>query len=56
MQVIAFYQKGKYLIVLKAYAIMPVGKNDVNAHRAQKSHELRPRGFFYSVLARWLMP
>ena len=46
MQVIAFYKKGKYLIVLKAYAIMPVGKNDESAHKAQKSHELHLVAFF----------
>lgn len=32
--------------MLKAYAIMPVGKNDESAHKAQKSHEVATRGFF----------
>lgn len=41
MQVIIFPKKGKNLIVLKAYAIMPVGKNDESAHKAQKSHEVQ---------------
>lgn len=30
--------------------------DDETAHKAQKSHEVATRGFFYSVLARWLNP
>ena len=41
----------------KAYAIMSVGKKDVSAHsEQQKTPELRPLGFFYSVSGGWLKP
>ena len=30
--------------------------DDESAHKAQKSHEVATRGFFYSVLARWFNP
>lgn len=30
---------------------MDLGKNDKSVQRAQKSHEVATRGFFYSVLA-----
>ena len=37
----------------KAYAIMSVGKKDVSAHsEQQKTPELRPLGFFYSVFCK----
>ena len=43
--------------VPKVYVIMPVGKNDMSASlKQQKNHEVATRGFFYSVLARWLKP
>lgn len=39
--------------MLKAYAIICLGKNDMSVPlEQQKTHESRPRGFFYSVLAR----
>lgn len=40
-----------------AYAIMPLGKNDVSVHVGHvKKPGVAAPGFFYSVWARWLIP
>ena len=47
----------EYLILAGAYDILCLGKNDESASKKQqKPHEVRTRGVFCTVLARWLRP